>query len=42
MEKWDLEEYPELKFDHIKHMQIWEDDQGFIHLDSLESPTDQG
>jgi hypothetical protein len=36
VESWDREEYPELEDDDAELIQVYEDDQGFVHLDVLD------
>ena len=42
VDEWDLIEYPELATDHIKYIQMHEDDQGFIYIDGLDDPKNFG
>lgn len=37
IESWDREEYPELDEDGVNLIQVYEDDQGFVHLDALDN-----
>jgi hypothetical protein len=42
VESWDREEYPELEDDDAELIQVYEDDQGFVHLDVLDDQTRTG
>jgi hypothetical protein len=37
VEPWDRAEYPELTADDVDLLQIYEDDQGFVHIDVLDA-----